>query len=349
MSDRSQWGPILIIGGSGRLGHFIAKALHQQPECGRVYSVSRSSEIQHPLKDVDYRVADIRDKIALAIVVRDIRPETIINAAAPSHTDTLTPRSLFNAIFVQGQDTLIALAQEVSTKYMICTTSANVIQGYEHLRDPEDVPYWPDTSTAFAYWVERAAAEKRLLAADGALLQTLSLRLPLIIGEREYAFVPGLLRLMQQGKTNVQIGSDTALMDVVSGEDAARAHVLALQSLMKEHNDVHGEAYNIIGSYPLSFWTMARIVWSEAGWVQEQAPFVLPEWLARWIGTISDAVTRPLGIESSLSMHVLRFMCNSWTYDGSKAWKHLGYEPQDDTEEQLRRSVRWCLLQNASG
>jgi nucleoside-diphosphate-sugar epimerase len=191
--------------------------------------------------------------------------------------------------------------------------------------------------------VQRARAERLLLAVDSPAFQTVSLRLPLIIGEREYAFVPFLLKSMREGKTNVQVGNDAGLMATVSADDAARAHVLALRALMVPGNDVHGEAFYVTGQKPLSFWTMARIIWSEAGWEQKKAPVVMPEWLARMIALGSETMMRPFGKESQLSMHVVRFMCNHWTYNGSNAGDRLGYVPQDDTEDQLRKSVRWHL------
>jgi sterol-4alpha-carboxylate 3-dehydrogenase (decarboxylating) len=343
IKSHPKWGPILIVGGSGRLGFFIAQQLLQQSECGRLISISRSKKIAHPCDGVEYRITDLRDSIALGTTLRSIRPETIINAAAPAHANTLTPRSEFEEVFVKAQDTLLALAREVGTKYIVCTTSSSVAEGYNHVHVDETAPLWPENSSAWAYWVQRARAERRLLAADSPALQTFSLRLPLIIGEREYAFVPSMLKTMREGNTNVQIGNDAGLMATVGAGDAARAHILALRALMKLDNNVHGEAFYIVGQKPLSFWTMARIIWSEAGWKQEKVPFVMPEWLARTIGLGSEMVMWPFGIEPQLSMHVLRFMCNTWTYDGSKARDCLGYMPQDDTEEQLRKGVRWYL------
>jgi sterol-4alpha-carboxylate 3-dehydrogenase (decarboxylating) len=346
--SHAKWGPILIVGGSGRLGYFIALQLLQQPECGRVVSVSRSNKIAHPCDGVEYRVADVRDSDALGNVMREVMPETIINSAAPAHVNTVTPSSEFEQVFVKGQDTLMALAQQVGTKYIICTTSSSVIEGYNHVQADETVPLWPENSAAFPYWVQRARAEKRLLAVDSATFQTVSLRLPLIIGEREYAFVPAMLKTMKEGNTGVQIGSDHGLLATVSGNDAARAHILALRALMKPRNDVHGEAFYITGKTALSFWTMARIIWNEAGWEQEKAPFVMPEWVAKLMAVGSETIMRPFGIEPQLTMHMLRFMCNTWTYDGSKARDRLRYVPEDDTEDQLRKSVRWHLKHEAA-
>ncbi|KAL4928013.1 uncharacterized protein BDV17DRAFT_292033 [Aspergillus undulatus] len=346
-SSPPKWGPILIVGGSGRLGYFIAQCLLQQPECATVVSISRSSQIAHPCPGVAYRVADIQDRDALSKVLHDVQPETIINCAAPAHTNTTTPASQFEKVFVTGQDTLMALARQVgSTRYMICTTSSSVIAGYNHVLADEMAPLWSDDSSAFPYWVQRARAEKRLLASDSAAFQTVSLRLPLIIGEREYAFVPAMLKTLEDGNTGVQIGRDRGLLATVSAGDAARAHVLALRAVMRLGNDVHGEAFYITGKEDLSFWTMARIIWEEAGWRRDKPPFVMPDWVAWLMAALSEMLLWPVGIEPQLTLHMVRFMCNTWTYDGTKARDRLGYVPEDDTEEELRKGVRWHLHQS---
>ncbi|KAL4965795.1 uncharacterized protein BDV14DRAFT_199569 [Aspergillus stella-maris] len=343
-SQPTKWGPILIVGGSGRLGYFIAKHLLEQPECTTVVSISRSSKVAHRCMGVDYRVADIQHATSLLNVLLDVQPETIINCAAPAHTDTATPASEFEKVFVTGQDTLMTLAQQVgSTRYMICTTSSSVIAGYNHVQADETAPLWAEDASAFPYWVQRARAERRLLAADSAVFQTVSLRLPLIIGEREYAFIPAMLNTLEEGNTGVQIGGDRGLLATVSAGDAARAHVLALKALIRPRNGVHGETFFITGKKDLSFWSMAKIIWEEAGWKQDKPPFMMPEWVAWLVAFLGEWIMWPFGVEPQLTRHMVRFMCHTWTYNGSKARERLGYEPQDDTEEELRKGVRWHL------
>lgn len=322
-----KWGTIVIVGGSGRLGYYISQELMRQPECGRVVSISRRSKIAHYCAGFEYLVADITDKEALEYTLRDVVPKTIINSAAPAHTDTQTPSVVFKQVFVHAQDMLMRLAQQIGTRYMICKTSSSVIEGYHHIRVNETAPLWSDTASAFPYWVQRARAEKRLLAFDLAVLQTVSLRLPLIIGEREDAFVPAMLKTLEDGQARAK-RTWRRPSGHVSGTDAARAHMLELRALRIPNNNVHGEAFYITGKTDLSFWTMARIIWSETGWKQDKSPFILPGWLVTCMAFLSELVMRPFGGEPALTRHMLRFMCNTWTYDDSKAEARLGYTPE---------------------
>ncbi|KAF4965571.1 hypothetical protein FSARC_6656 [Fusarium sarcochroum] len=337
-----EWGTILLLGGSGRLGHYVAQELLRQPEQKTIISLNRSESVKHPCPGVEYRQVDLCNSTALRQVMLETRPTAIFNLAAPAHANTLTPKSEFEQVFVHAQDLILELAKEVSTKYLVTATSANVAAGDEHIDVDETARLWPIDSTAFAYWVQRAEAERRLLAADCTELQTVSLRLPLIIGEMDYAFVPAVIKTLREGKAAVQVGNDTGLIATIPASEAARAHILALRRLMEADNNAHGEAFYITGKYPLSFWSMCHIVWKEAGW-EEKTPTIMPRWLAQAIATVTETVMRPFGMEPTLSSHTIKFTCNTFTYNGAKAKERLGFLPELDIEEELRKSTRWSL------
>ncbi|TLS21014.1 uncharacterized protein PpBr36_10742 [Pyricularia pennisetigena] len=343
-SDR-KWGPVLIVGGSGRLGYFIARELLQQPECDRVVSISRSSAVANACEGVEYRVADIRDGEAVAAIMAEVRPETIINSASPPHTDeTVTSKTEFEEFFGEAQEKLLAAARRFGSRYLVFTSSSSVIQGYNHYDADETAPMWPENSRAYPYWVQRAKMENRLLAADSPELQSVALRLPLIVGERDYAFVPSMVKALEDGQTGVQIGSGYGKLTTVSADDAARAHVLALRGLMRPGNDVHGEAFYIIGKKPvISFQAMARVVWVEAGWKPSPPSITVPDWAAKTLVAACEMITWPLGITPPLTVHMLRIMCNTWTYNDTKARERLGYVPRDDTVDALRKGTREFL------
>ncbi|TLD17422.1 uncharacterized protein PgNI_02216 [Pyricularia grisea] len=343
-SDR-KWGPILIVGGSGRLGYFIARDLLQQPECSRVISISRTPAVMHRCEGVEYRVADIRDSEAVAAIMAEVQPETIINSASPPHTvETVTSKADFEEFFGETQDKLVAAARRFGTKYFVFTSSSCVIEGYNHYDADEKAPMWPENSKAYPYWVQRAKMEKRLLAADSPELQFVALRLPLIIGERDYAFVPSMVKAFEDGQTGFQIGSGHGKLTTVSADDAARGHVLALRGLMRPGNDVHGEAFYIIGKKPvISFPAMARVVWVEVGWKPSPPSFTMPEWAAKFLVAAYETLIWPFGVTPLLTSHMLSIMCNTWTYNDTKARERLGYMPKDDTVDALRKGTRWFL------
>ena len=346
-----KWSTILVVGGAGRLGFYVIESLLSQPECGRIVSINRTSHPENQHQGVDYRAVDLCDAEAMRTLMHDVRPEIIINTAAPAHTNGLTSTVEFDKVLVQAQSTLIKLARDVRTQYLISTTSANVAAGHEHIMIDETAPLWPSDSIAFPYWVKRSEAERLLLAEDGRDLQTLSLRLPLIIGPRDYAFVPAMLKSLKDGATNVQIGDGINLLSTVGVGDAARAHTLALRALQQLENQVHGQAFYIVGQQPLNFWTMGRIIWTEAGWKdQDKRPWIMPASVAMPLATVMEWITYFYSWgtrEPDLTRHVVRFMTNTWTYNGAKAERLLAYTPQERTEDNLRESVRFELDRKA--
>ncbi|KAF2171052.1 hypothetical protein M409DRAFT_19025 [Zasmidium cellare ATCC 36951] len=341
-----KWGTILVIGGAGRLGYFVIQELLKQPECGRIVSINRKLHEENQHEVVEYRAVDVRAAETLRTLMYDVKPEAIINTAAPGHVDGSTPVNEFHEVLVTAQASLIDLARLVGTKVFITTSSANVAGGWEHVSIDETAPYWPETSSFFPYWIKKAAAERELLAADSPTLQTVSLRLPLIIGERDYAFVPSLLKTLEQGQTGVQIGNNTGRLATISAEDGAVAHVLALRRLLQPGNDVHGQIFYITNTRALPFWTMAQIVWTAAGWKKTREPFVVPEALAMCMALVSEwfVYLTSFGRRAAVfNQRVVYFMCREWTYDESKAERTLGFVPKNDVEEQLKRSVEWEL------
>ncbi|KAK4501874.1 hypothetical protein PRZ48_007683 [Zasmidium cellare] len=342
----SAWGTILVIGGAGRLGYFVIQELLKQPECGRIVSINRKLHTENQHEGVEYRAVDVRTTETLHTLMHDIRPEAIINTAAPGHVDGSTPAKDFHEVLVKAQADLIQLARINGTKVFIGTSSANVAGGWEHVNVNETAPYWPEGSGVFPYWIKKAQAERELLAADSPTLQTVSLRLPLIIGERDYAFVPNLLDSLEQGQTGVRIGNNTGKLATISADDAAAAHVLALRKLLEPENKIHGQIFYITNTRVLPFWTMAQIVWTAAGWKKAKEPFVIPEalamvmaWVSEWFVYLTSFGKRA----AALNQRVVYFMCREWTYHGAKAEKVLGFVPKNDVEEQLRRSAEWEL------
>lgn len=247
-------------------------------------------------------------------------------------------------MFLTAQAALISLARLVGTSIFISTSSANVAGGWEYVNIDETAAYWPKDANVFPYWIKKGEAERDLVAADSSTLQTVVLRLPLIIGERDYAFVPGLLHALEQGQTGVQIGNNTGKLATISGEDGAVAHVLSLRRLLQPGNEIHGQIFYITNSRALPFWTVAQIVWNAAGWKKEKEQFVIPEalamcmaWASEWFVYLTSFGRR----SAALNQRTVQFMCRQMTYDGSKAKRMLGFVPKNDVEEQLKRSVEW--------
>ena len=227
----------------------------------------------------------------------------------------------------------------------------NVIEGNEHINVAENArPYWNWDSKAISYWHSKAEAEKIVFAANSPELKTVALRLCMVVGLQEYALIPAQLDAFAQKKTNIQLGNNQNLFDIVSAENAANAHLLAMHALLdssKGHGKVDGQAFNITNEDPMPFWDVSRVIWRTAGDTTELKDVkVIPAWAATTMASMAESAYGLFfwGNKSpELNRHVVNFCTHTYTYDISKAKRTLGYGPVKNTEQILKEATEWEL------
>lgn len=348
----SSIGPILVTGGCGFLGFHVVQALLKDPSCGRITVISRNPNV-NIFDGVDYRACDVVDATAVRKVFAEIKPRVIIHTASPRPMDANLTKGDFEDSNIVGTRNLADAAQGTpSTEILIFSSSVNVIRGKEHVNvKEEDQPYWsPNSVEALPYWRSKAEAEKTVLAANSKNLKTVSLRLCLIIGLQEHALIPAQLDALAQGKTNIQLGDNKNLLDTVSAENAADAHLLAMHTLLdptRANGKVDGEAFNITDANPLPFWDISRVIWTSAGDKTELKDVtVIPGWAANAMAFAAEYFYYFVffgGKTPELNRHVVNFCTSTYTYDITKARKALGFNPVAKTEEVLKEAAEWEL------
>jgi sterol-4alpha-carboxylate 3-dehydrogenase (decarboxylating) len=207
---------------------------------------------------------------------------------------------------------------------------------------------------AIPYWRSKAEAEQIVLGANSSLLKTISLRPSLMIGLQEYALIPAQLDALAEGKSNIQLGDNTNLIDLVSADNCTAAHLLAMHALLdpgKANGKVDGEPFNITDENPLPFWDVARIIWRTAGDKTELKDVrVIPAWVATMMPSMAEFTYRWVFFSSKspeLNRHVVNFCTHTYTYDISKARKILGYNSEKKTEQILKEATQWEIQRRA--
>lgn len=166
--------------------------------------------------------------------------------------------------------------------------------------------------------------------------------------------MPTQIESAKAGRGRLQIGDNTNLCDWCYTPSAAYAHVLTAQALLKvnptkppcpedEDMRVDGEAFVITNDEPWPFWKFVRTIGSTAGYpTRDEDVWVLPPWLsytiavaAEWVEWASSFGQR----ESHLNRFMMKYMKMTRTFDITKAKKRLGYRPQVNVEEGIRRAV----------
>ena len=344
------YGPVLVIGGCGFIGYHIIKALKQDSDCGPIFSVSRDPTINH-LDGVTYHAGSITDQKFVLSILQEIKPQVIIHAASPRPSAATVKAEEYRETNVGGTVMLLECAAKASSvQALVYCSTVNVLAGNTHDNVTENGPQWQPDSNAIPYWRSKAEAERAVLRADDPELRTTSLPLPLTIGERDHIMIPAQLDTFNKKQTGVQLGDNKNLMDVVSPENSAQAHILAVKALLypeSANGKVGGEAFNITDGNPLPFWDIARMIWRAAGDTTELKDVtIIPGWAAMGMATVAEWSCEALtfGVKKpGMTRQVVGFCTNQFTYNIDKARNVLGYKPVARMEEVIKEAVAWEL------
>ena len=342
-------GTVVVVGGCGFLGFHIVRALSQDPACTSVVVLSRqpTKNLQDGVKHYS---CDITDLDKTRTLLNEIQPRAIMHTASPMAIDPTAKAHHFHSTNVRGTENLLTCAAEIpSIKAFVFTSTVNVVAGSPHVNVSEQQPLWEPTSKTIPYWLSKAAADKLVRASTSEQLATVTLRLPVIYGERDNQFIPAQLAAYRNKQTGVQLGDNKNLTDQVYAGNAATAHVLAAKALLNPtlaRGPVAGEAFNITDGAPIFFWDFCRIVWRAAGDTTELKDVkVIPAWLALQMANVTEGLywittfgsKRP----KTLNRLTVEFCLRTYTYDISKARRVLGYEPEVNREAVIKKAIEW--------
>jgi sterol-4alpha-carboxylate 3-dehydrogenase (decarboxylating) len=185
---------VLVIGGCGFLGSHIVEALLAHPSRPRVLVASRSPT--HNFVDgVEYHEVDISEESALKALLSTLRPNVIINTAAPLAKAGAQASA---STTINGTSFSLACAAECSSvESYIYISSCSIVAGmpFSLLTESAATLINP-TSHHDPYSAAKATAHGMVLGANSPpKLRTAVLRPCGIIGERDTQVIPALLML----------------------------------------------------------------------------------------------------------------------------------------------------------
>ncbi|MEE4114420.1 MAG: NAD-dependent epimerase/dehydratase family protein [Desulfobacteraceae bacterium] len=321
---------ILVTGGGGFLGQAIVRQLLAKGH--RVVSFSRGTHPDLDALDVPQLSGDIADAGAVnnAVGGRD----AVFHVAAKAGVwGALEEYHRPNVI---GTRNVISACRSSRVPMLIYTSSPSVIFDGGNMQGvDESVPY-PAHYHA-PYPQTKAMAEQAVMAAADDLLKTVALRPHLIWGPRDNHLVP---RIIARADSLRRVGDGENRVDTIYVDNAARAHVLAMEALEK-NPAVSGSVYFISDDNPIGLWEMVdRIL--EAGGKPPLTKTVSPK-AAYWIGVLMEWAYRTFGIsgEPRMTRFVARELATSHWFDISAAKRDLGYTADITIEEGMKRLNAW--------
>jgi dihydroflavonol-4-reductase len=241
------------------------------------------------------------------------------------------PYSAYHRLHVEGTCNLLRACGGRGVQRIVHCSSPGMLGAVEPGDPPRDERSAHHPTSL--YERSKSAAEK------AALPLAEELGLPLVIARPEFVYGPGdrhivgLFRNIQRG-TFFYMGRGDCLChpsyvgDVVAGLQACasvRARPL--------------EAYHLCGPRPV---TIRELVEAVARALQVHPPWLhLPTPLVRAGAWAAEGAARLLGIEPPLSLEGVRFFTESRAFAIDKARRELGWTPQVDLDEGMRRAVAW--------
>ncbi len=150
---------------------------------------------------------------------------------------------------------------------------------------------------------------------------------------------PGETRLLKvfrsiaRGRYAV-VGSGRPHYHLVYIDDLVEGFLLAL-----DRPEAAGETFIIAGPRAISQDDLAREVAQATGgsvW-----PFHIPAWPIQRLGDLVEAICIPFGIEPPIHRRRVDFWVKNRSFSIEKARRLLGYDPQVDVTEGIRRTALW--------
>lgn len=321
---------ILVTGGGGFLGAAIAWKLVERGD--RVRSLARG---HYPALDemgVEQFRGDIGDERAVFEACRGM--DAVIHTAALAapwgdYDD-------FHRTNVTGTEHIIRACRDHGIGAMVHTSTPGVvIHGREIRGEDESLPY-PRTFHSH-YSSTKALAEMAVRDAVASGLPAVILRPHVIWGPGDNHLVP---RIIARAKRIVQIGDGENLVDTIYVDNAADAHLLAMDRLLEDPS-LAGRVYFICQNEPVRLWRLVNMILEWAGFSAVKKRISLRT--ARAAAYFMEHAYRMLGLrgEPLLTRFVVDELGTSHWFDVSAARRDLGFVPAIPMEEGLRRTEKW--------
>jgi len=179
-------------------------------------------------------------------------------------------------------------------------------------------------------------AERNVLEANGTDgLLTVSIRPHLVWGPRDTNLVPRLVDRAKSGRL-VQVGDGKNIVDTVYVDNAADAHLLAVDRL-KPGSKVCGSAYFITQGEPVRLWDWINLLLDGLGLPKVNK--CVSYKTAYRFGLLFEGVYTLLGIsrEPVMTRFIASQLAKSHFYSIDKAEAELGYHPQVTFKEGMER------------
>jgi nucleoside-diphosphate-sugar epimerase len=316
---------VLVTGGGGFLGSAICRQLAQDGHS--VIAFQRSAAPRLEPHGVEVIRGDITDKAALRNAAEGC--DAIIHTAGKA--GVWGDRKDYIRINVEGASVVLRTCRDLQIPYLVHTSSPSIVHaGGDIEGGDESLPIAEKFSAP--YPESKALAEKIVIASNREGLKTVALRPHLIWGPDDPHILPRLAGKVRNG-TLALPGADKVI-DTVFVENAARAHVLALNELTGAARCA-GKAYFVTNNEPLP---QGEIIQKLLNAIDVPVKIrSLPTSLAMAAGTACELIWNVFRLsgEPPVTRFAVEQLGTAHWFDTRAAIRDFGYEPEISIEQGL--------------
>jgi nucleoside-diphosphate-sugar epimerase len=316
---------VLVTGATGYIGSHLVRQLLR--EGAQVRALVRNPVKASALEKLgaEIHTADFSRPVSLPDVVNGCR--VVFHAAGA--VNEFRPYSYYRAVNVEGTRALAKAAAEARVERFIHTSSVVVYGAHAGKDVNESSPY---RKSGFPYADTKLEGEKvvrRMVEERG--LPAVIVQPSEVYGPEDPSWIIRPLGMINKGKM-VLVSRGSGLIQPIYIDDVVRGILRAAGK------GIIGQSYIICGSEAVTlreFFDYHRRILGKA-----QLPSV-PAWLALTLATLAEWASRILRTPPIFTRQEARLTTMHAAFDGGKARRELGFEPQVTLPEGMRRVEEW--------
>jgi nucleoside-diphosphate-sugar epimerase len=321
---------ILVTGGGGFLGKAIIRLLLEDGHAITSFSRTQYKALaEMGVRQICGDIADL-DAVKNAVQGHNVVFHTAAKAGVWGSFQT------YFSTNVTGTKNILAACRHCDTPMLIHTSSPSVVFDGTDMEGVDESASYPAHYHA-PYPETKAMAEQEVIAAAKEGLNIIILRPHLIWGPGDTHLVP---RILERANSLRRVGNGGNTVDTIYIDNAARAHVLAMEALERDPT-LSGRIYFISDDAPIRLWKMVDMLLASGG----KPPLtrsISPK-AAFFIGTALEWIYRALHLsgEPKMTRFVAKELATSHWFDISSAKNDLGYTAEVSIEEGMKRLQKW--------